>query len=170
MWRIDLHRCLSMLSIVFLGVHMAALVPDNFVYFAWAEIFVPFASEWRPGSVAWGVVAFWLLVAVEITSLLRGRIPNRLWRSIHFLSFAVWIGATIHLFYAGTDAEHPWFRVLQFVFCSAVILMTGNRVRIELVRRSTPTPVASARRRPLPVEEPVHVDQVDARERRELAA
>ena len=168
LWRIDLHRFFSTLSLVFLAVHMAALVPDNFVYFAWAEIFVPFASEWQPGAVAWGVVAMWLMVAVEITSLLRNRIPHRFWRAVHFSSFAVWVGATIHLFQAGTDARHLWFRIAQLVLCSAVIIMTGNRLRIQVLRKSQPP--GSARRRPLPIEKTVDIDQINAREGREFAA
>jgi len=152
-WTLDLHRFLSMLSIVFLSVHLAALVPDNFVHFGWAELFVPYASEWRPGAVAWGIVAFWLLVAVQVTSLLRPRLPNRLWRSVHYLSFVVWTAATVHLLTAGTDADVLLFRVVQGVVVTAVVAFTVLRV-------------LAARRRgsagPLSVEEPVHVDQVDA--------
>ena len=42
-----------------------------------AELFVPLASAWKPGAVAWGVVALYLLLAIEITSLLQRRIPRR---------------------------------------------------------------------------------------------
>ena len=144
-WTLDLHRFLSMLSIVFLSVHLAALVPDNFVHFGWAELFVPYASEWRPGAVAWGIVAFWLLVAVQITSLLRPRLPNRLWRSVHYLSFAVWAGATVHLLAAGTDAGVFLFRVVQVMLIGAVLVFTT--VRIVTARRRASV-------RTLPVEEP----------------
>jgi predicted ferric reductase len=152
-WTLDLHRFLSMLSIVFLSGHLAALVPDNFVHFGWAELFVPYASEWRPGAVAWGIVAFWLLVAVQITSLLRPRLPNRLWRRVHFLSFPVWVGATVHLLTAGTDADVVVFRVVQVVLIGAVVIFTGVRI-VSARRRSSA--------RALPIEEPVDVDQVDA--------
>ncbi len=152
-WTLDLHRFLSMLSIVFLSVHLVALVPDNFVHFSWAELFVPYASEWRPGAVAWGIVAFWLLVAVQVTSLLRPRLPNRLWRSAHYLSFVVWAAATVHLLTAGTDADVLLFRVVQGVVVTAVLAFTVLRVRAARRRGSAGS---------LSVEEPVHVDQVDA--------
>lgn len=158
-WPIDLHRFLSTLSLVFLAVHMAALVPDNFVEFGWAEIFVPMASTWQPGAVAWGVVGFWLVVAVEISSLLKRRIPNRVWRTIHFASFGVWISATVHLFMAGTDVSTPAFRVVQVVLIVAVVLAFIRRAAIGYERR------LSARRGALPVEEPIHIDQVDAGKR-----
>lgn len=134
-WRIDLHRFLSSLGIVFVTVHIVALVPDDFVHFGWAELFVPYASEWRPGAVAWGVVAFWLLVAVEISSLVRQRIPHRLWRSLHFTAFLLWSFATVHLLTAGTDAGHGLFRATQVVLIAAVIVMTIRRGAVAVLRR-----------------------------------
>lgn len=159
-WPIDLHRFLSTLSLVFLSVHMAALVPDNFVEFGWAEIFIPLASTWQPWAVAWGVVAFWLVVAVEVTSLLRRRIPNRVWRMVHFSSFLVWISSTVHLFLAGTDVGSPAFRVVQAVVIGLVALMFGRRVTVARQRTRV-----SAGRSALPIEEAVDVDEVDAGKR-----
>ena len=52
---------------------------------------------------AWGITAFYLLLAVEITSLLRQRIPKSLWRKVHFLSFPLFLTATAHGITAGTD-------------------------------------------------------------------
>jgi len=158
-WPIDLHRFLSTLSLVFLAVHMAALGPDNFVEFGWAEIFVPMASTWQPGAVAWGVVAFWLVVAVEVTSLLKRRIPNRVWRTIHFASFFVWVSSTVHLFMSGTDVSSPAFRVVQAVVIAAVSLLFVRRIVVARRR------AGSVRAGALPVEEAVHVDEVYAGER-----
>ena len=163
-WPLDLHRFLSLLSLIFLGVHLVALVPDNFVHFGWAELFVPMASTWQPGAVAWGIVGFWLVVAVQVTSLLRARMPRRVWRTIHMLSFVVWLSATVHLFMAGTDVAHPAFRATQAI---VIVSVSGLFVRrIVMARRRTTSAVV----RTLPVQEPVHVDQVDTGERRELRA
>ena len=103
-WLLDLHRHLGGLTVVFTGVHMAALVADSYVTFDLVDLLVPFASSWKTGAVAWGVVAFWLLLAVEVTSLFMKRIPKRWWRRIHLTSYAVAVMTTIHLFTAGTDA------------------------------------------------------------------
>lgn len=103
-WLLDLHRHLGGLTVLFTGFHLAALVADSYVHFGLADLLVPFASDWRTGAVAWGVVAFWLLLGIEVTSLTMKRIPKRWWRRIHLLSYAVAVMATIHLFTAGTDA------------------------------------------------------------------
>src|SRR3954447_23757356 len=67
-WLLDLHRYLGTLSVVFVAIHLAGLVADNFVYFGWSELLVPMSSPWRTGAVAWGIVAFYFLVAIQISS------------------------------------------------------------------------------------------------------
>ena len=51
-WLLDLHRHLGGLTVLFTGLHMAALVADSYAQFGLADLLVPFASEWRPGAVA----------------------------------------------------------------------------------------------------------------------
>ena len=103
-WLLDLHRHLGGLTVLFTGIHVAALVADSYLHFGLADVLVPFASDWRPAPVAWGVIALWLLLGIEVTSLLRNRMPKRWWRRIHLLSYAVAVLTTVHLFTAGTDA------------------------------------------------------------------
>jgi sulfoxide reductase heme-binding subunit YedZ len=164
-WPLDLHRYLSMLSLTFLTVHLVALIPDDFVHFGLAELLVPMASEWQPGSVAWGIVAFWLVVAVQVTSLLRRRLPTKVWRVVHMSSFVVWLSATVHLLYAGTDAEHPIFRGVQVLTIATVVVLFGRRILFARLKH-----VRSGGRAALPVEEAVDVDQIDAGEGRKLPA
>lgn len=106
-WLLDLHRGLGGLGTVFTGVHVAALVLDDYIEFGPVEVLVPLTSEWRPGAVALGVVALYLLVAVEVTSLLQRRLPARWWRRVHLASLPLWVVATAHLLTAGTDARSP---------------------------------------------------------------
>lgn len=102
-WVTSIHRYLGGLGLVFTGIHMAALWADSYVEFGLIELIVPFSSGWRPVAVAWGVIAFWLLLAVEVTSLLQRRVPNVLWRRVHLLAFPLWVLASVHLVMAGTD-------------------------------------------------------------------
>ncbi len=104
-WSLDLHRGVSGLAVALTAVHLVALVLDSYVEFGALEILVPMTSSWRPVAVTWGVVALYLLVAVEVSSLLRTRIPARIWRRIHLTSFALYLVATLHFVTAGTDVE-----------------------------------------------------------------
>ena len=113
-WLLDLHRYLGGLALVFTGVHVLSIIADSYVHFGLAEVLVPFASAWRPAAVAWGIVAFYLLVAVELTSLGRKWLPNALWRKVHYASFPLFAFATVHGVIAGTDAAGPALFVALF--------------------------------------------------------
>ena len=102
-WFLDLHKFLGTLSVVFVAVHVFALWADNFVHFGPRELFVPMAAAWRPGPVAWGIAATYLLVAIQLTSWTMRRIPRKIWHAVHLMSFPMFVLATVHGFTAGAD-------------------------------------------------------------------
>jgi methionine sulfoxide reductase heme-binding subunit len=141
-WVLDVHRMLGALALLLVGVHIGALLLDSFVSFDVVGVLVPFASTWNPAAVAAGVVAFWMLTAVEITSLLRNRIPNRVWRRVHMLSFAAFVLASAHFIAAGTDATSP----IAIIGLLAVISTVVGLTLIRVVRLAAPA--ASTRPQP----------------------
>jgi sulfoxide reductase heme-binding subunit YedZ len=143
-WLLDLHRFMGGLVVVFLGVHLAALVADSTVQFGLSDLAVPMASAWRPGAVAWGVVAAWLLIAVELTSLAQRRLPRRLWHAVHLSSFVVFGASTVHALTAGTDSTNPWFRGFALVSSAVVLNLTVLRVVSRRVGRAQPRGRAGA--------------------------
>jgi DMSO/TMAO reductase YedYZ heme-binding membrane subunit len=102
-WLLSMHRYLGGLACVFTVVHVGAVLIDRYVHFSVADALVPFSSAWRPGAVACGVVGLYLLGAIEMTSLARRRLPRRLWRSVHGLSYLLFASSTLHAMTAGTD-------------------------------------------------------------------
>ena len=96
-WLTDLHRYLGGLSVVFIAVHMVSLVFDNYLVFSWSDLFVPFASSWRPVAVAGGVIAAWLLVAVETTSLAKRWLPRRLDQPANLFRNSIGSGGVLNL-------------------------------------------------------------------------
>ena len=68
---------------------------------------VPFATSYRTTAVAWGVLAFWLLVAVEVSSLVMHRLPRRTWYGIHLTSYVIAVAATLHALYTGHRHLQP---------------------------------------------------------------
>jgi predicted ferric reductase len=134
-WLLDLHRYLGVLTVVFTAVHLLGLYLDHFTPFGVRDLFVPMASRYRPGAVAWGVVALYLLVAIETTSLLMKRIPRRLWRSVHATSFLLFGVATVHGFESGADARNLVVDWLAFVATLIVTFLVLVRV---LAKRDAP--------------------------------
>lgn len=128
-WLLDLHRFLGGLAVVFVAVHMVSLMLDPFVRFTVGDLLVPFASvQYEPGAVAWGIVAFYLLVAVEVTSLLKRRIPARLWRGVHLSSYVLYAFATVHLLTAGSDRFNPLLRWTVLISVGSVVFFSAYRL------------------------------------------
>ena len=75
---VGLHRNLALLSVAFVGIHVATAVLDPFTSLGLAAAVVPLASSYRPLQVALGVISMELLLAVIVTSLLRERIGQRI--------------------------------------------------------------------------------------------
>lgn len=133
-WIIDLHRSLATLTVIFTAIHVTALWADSFVTFGPVELLVPMASGWRPGAVAWGIVALYLLIAVEVTSLLMNRLPRRVWHAIHLSSLGLFVMATIHGLQAGTDRSNTivtWIggSAAAMVVFAVVYRLTAKRGR-----------------------------------------
>ncbi len=127
-WMLDLHRWLGGLATIFVGVHIVAILLDSFVNFSVVSVLVPFTAAWRTAAVAWGVVAMWLMLAVELTSLARRRLPRKAWRLIHGASFPLFGLATLHAFTAGTDARSLLFIGTAVPVILAVAALTARRV------------------------------------------
>ena len=121
-WVLGVHRSLGGFSVTFTIIHVLALVGDNYTRFDLLDILVPFASEWKPWAVAWGVVGFWMILAVEISSLLKKQLPNNLWKYIHISSLGLFLIAAIHGYTAGSDA-HLIFFILAIAMVSSPIGM-----------------------------------------------
>lgn len=156
-WLLDLHRFLGALTVVFVAVHLIGLWADSYVEFTAADLFVPFASPWKTAAVAWGVVAFYLLVAVEVTSLLMDRIPRRWWKGVHFASYALYALATVHLLGAGTDRTNTVLAVATWSSVGAIVFFSVYRFvgpgRAASVRAG-PAPVPRAGRASVPTPPP----------------
>jgi DMSO/TMAO reductase YedYZ heme-binding membrane subunit len=142
-WLLALHRHLGALTLAFTGAHLGALVADSYIELTLLDVVLPFRSTWRPGAVAWGVGALWILALVEATSLLRRRLPARLWRSVHLLSYAGALGASIHLFAAGTDHANLGLRLAPLLVLALAVGFLTYRLLMPR-RRGRPRPAPAA--------------------------
>jgi len=127
-WLLSLHRWLGGLSVTFSAVHIAALVADSYVSFGLTDILVPYASDWKPGAVAWGIVSMYLLVAVQASSMLMKRLPRRFWKGIHMSSWLLFWSGVIHGATAGTDATNPIYVLLVGTITVLITWLTGVRI------------------------------------------
>jgi hypothetical protein len=126
------HRNVSLLAVVFLAAHIATSIIDPFAGIGWLDAIVPFGSIYHPFWLGLGAVASDLTVAIMITSLLRPRVHLRLWKLVHWTSYACWPLAVIHGIGTGpADFRLGWVVVLNGACVLAVIIALGWRVGVS---------------------------------------
>jgi len=124
----DVHRFAGLLAGTFLVVHVATVALDAVVPFSLADVAVPFASGYRPFWTGLGIVAAELLLALAVANRLKPRLPYRLWRRSHYLSFAVWGAATLHTLGGGTDGGTTWLLAVEAACVLAVVSALSFRL------------------------------------------
>ncbi|HLY94245.1 MAG TPA: hypothetical protein VKP14_05325 [Gaiellaceae bacterium] len=123
-----LHRNLTLLALAVLGVHIGTSVADSFAPVGLKDAFVPFFSAYRPIWLGLGALAFDLLLALTITSLLRTRIGLRRWKALHWLAYAAWPVALVHALGTGSDAQFGWMKLLGVI--ATVVVVASVLIRL----------------------------------------
>ena len=135
-----LHRNLALMALALLSLHIVTAVVDPFTNLGWAAALVPFASYYRTFWLGLGVISFELLLAIVITSLVRGLVGHRTWRAIHWLVYAAWPVGVIHGLGTGTDSWSAWMLAVT----AGCIAAVGVAVVLRLTSGAT-DPLGAAR-------------------------
>lgn len=125
-----LHRTVSLLAVVLLVIHILTSVLDNFAPISLVDAVIPFVGAYRPLWLGLGAVAFDLLLAVTITSLVRRRLGHATWRGVHWLAYACWPVAVLHGFGTGSDVHQTWMLLIDIACIAAVLGAVITRVVI----------------------------------------
>jgi ferredoxin-NADP reductase/DMSO/TMAO reductase YedYZ heme-binding membrane subunit len=129
-WLLDLHRWLSGLSVVFVGIHMASLFIDTYAAFTLQDLFIPFHSQYQKIAslgawpIALGVICTYILIAVQVTSLMMKKLPRKYWKAIHYSSYALVLLVSFHAGWSGTDVRAWAYRI------TALVLITLTTVAL----------------------------------------
>ncbi len=135
-----LHRDVALVAVALLAVHIATAVIDSFAPIALLDAVIPFVSAYRPLWLGLGALAFDLLLALAITSLLRRRLGYRAWRAVHWAAYACWPLALVHGLGTGTDIPFTWMLALTLACAVATlaavawrVIATGARIRVPVL-------------------------------------
>jgi predicted ferric reductase len=129
----DLHQFMSLLGLGFAVAHGLILLGDQYIGYSLAQVLVPFAADgYRPFWVGFGQLGLYGWAVVAVSFYARGRIGQRGWRRIHFLSFAVFALALGHGVASGTDSTALWTQALYGLSGGSLVFLTCYRV---LMRR-----------------------------------
>jgi methionine sulfoxide reductase heme-binding subunit len=125
-----IHRTASLLAVAFLVLHIITAVLDSFASISLVDAVIPFVGSYRPLWLGLGAVAFDLLLAVAITSLVRDRMGHGTWRGIHWLAYAAWPVAVLHGLGTGSDVHQGWMQVITVACIAAVLAAIVGRAMI----------------------------------------
>ncbi|MCU1527061.1 MAG: iron reductase [Frondihabitans sp.] len=131
------HRNVSLAATLFLLIHMGTLFLDPYAQLTLLDTVVPFFGSYRPFWQGLGTVAFDLVVVVVVTSLLRHRLGRRVFRAVHWATYALWPVALAHAIGNGTNGTEGWFLILAAVSVVAVLGAVGWRLSTRHVEFSS---------------------------------
>lgn len=130
------HRALGIALGVSVLLHILSLLFDHFVKFSLLDILIPWLSDYKPvklfgiqfGSmyVAFGILAFYLMVIIILTSLVWVEKKPYIWKWIHLLSYITIFFVFIHALYIGTDLTHGILRWV-WIFLGASIFVASMK-------------------------------------------
>jgi predicted ferric reductase len=150
-WVYELHKFLSIFVLIVMTFHGLIMLPDPYANFSLKELLVPFQSHYRNNAMAAGIITLYGSAFITATFYMKPLINQRTWRLIHYLTFALFLGALGHGIFNGTDSRNVLVQYSYLAAAVGVLFLTFFRV---LAARSAarqakpvtrPTPVAIER-------------------------
>jgi sulfoxide reductase heme-binding subunit YedZ len=125
---VGLHRSISLLSVVFLAIHIGTAIVDPYAAVGVVQVLLPLPSSGYTFWLGLGALSLDVVAAVIVTSLLRHRLSQRVWKTVHWLSYGSWPLAFAHGLGMGTDAGSLWFLAVALACAAAIVVATAMRL------------------------------------------
>mgnify|MGYP003418217489 FL=1 len=150
----DMHRFFSHLAWIAVLGHIIAFFFDSYFRLSPAEAFIPFFLVRDYTSflgydlrfaIGIGIIAFYGIVMLVITSELKGRgISLKKWRVLHYMSFLTYLLFLGHGYFAGSDSREWWMLWLYGLSATLVISLTALRIWALVANKKSGLPTAPA--------------------------
>ena len=132
------HRALGITFAIAVFLHIFALLFDHFAPFTIWQVLIPWLSNYKPATifglhvgtlyVALGVLAFYGVIIVVLSSYIWLEKKPALWKLLHLLSYIIMLFVFIHSLYLGTDLVHGVFRWIWIISGYIVIAVVVHRL------------------------------------------
>jgi predicted ferric reductase len=131
----NLHQHTSLLALGFALFHGLILLGDQYIGYTFAQIAIPFAgSNYQPLWVGIGQVGFYVMALVGLSFYARKQITQKVWRLIHFASFALFALALLHGITSGTDTSALPVTLMYVAAAASTVFLTIYRILSSRVK------------------------------------
>ncbi|WP_303802606.1 ferric reductase-like transmembrane domain-containing protein [Alicyclobacillus macrosporangiidus] len=124
----QMHQYAALLVLPFLFFHLWGLYQDTSVPFGVPELLIAFTAKYRPVYTGFGVLTLYGWVLLVVTSYIREKMPVKMWRTIHYSSFPMFILVTLHGLLTGTDSHRVWAVAVYLIPSMLFIVLVMKRL------------------------------------------
>jgi DMSO/TMAO reductase YedYZ heme-binding membrane subunit len=133
-----LHEFLSIGTVIFALLHAAVLLGDTYIEFTIIHLAIPFIAPYEPFWTGLGIIGLYLTAALTVSFYLRKQIGQKMWRVLHYLTFAAYGLALVHGLMAGTDSPLPIMKLSYLSTGFTVLFLTYYRLFTLKVKEKKP--------------------------------
>ncbi|GAC1700121.1 MAG: ferric reductase-like transmembrane domain-containing protein [Candidatus Limnocylindrales bacterium] len=123
-----LHDWVTWLWIPLGALHVVALLLDRTALIRPVDLVVPFGVSYGAIAIGLGTVSLDLVVLITVTSWLRRRMSDRIWRWIHRSSYIAFVTLFLHAALSGTDFDAPLISALSWAAALGIGLLGVSRI------------------------------------------
>jgi len=131
-----LHKDLAIVALILGTLHGLLLTFDQSFNFTLVAILVPFQSPYAPVAVGIGQLTLYASAIVTASFYVRRRIGQKAWRLLHYITFLVFIGSSVHGITSGSDAGTPWAFWMYLLAVTATVFLTTYRIVVAVATRA----------------------------------
>ena len=108
--------------------HVIALLFDATARIGPTDLVVPFGVAYGTLAIGLGTVSLDILVVVVVTSWLRRRMDQAVWRWIHRTSYVAFAALFLHGVLSGTDFSSPVVSAISWSTAAAIAVLSLSRI------------------------------------------
>lgn len=135
---VKLHNWTGYAALAFALVHPVVILFSSTAHFHWLDIVYPVNAPKQPTINTFGALALYLLIFTVVTSYFRFEIGRRVWKRLHFATYALFVLYATHALLTDPNLKDspldPFDAEKVFVeLCILLVLVAiGYRVRWQM--------------------------------------